>query len=158
MDPAEAQRALSGQENLLGQYEQVLQILSHNVAAFLQLLLELRQHISHASFFLRLHLGPLQLRLCQGIPMHARAVLMGTSTSAAAYNAVLSFPSDAAKINYIIGLLQRSAPVWAQASSLSEQLSTLTLDELVKCFKRIVNRPNHAGCASDWLFTICQGA
>lgn len=114
MDPVEAQRALSGQENLLGQYEQVLQILSHNVAAFQQLLQELRHHKSHALFFLRLHLGPLQPRLCQGIPMHARAVLMGTSTSAAAYNAVLSFPNDAAKINYIIGLLQRSAQVWAQ--------------------------------------------
>lgn len=69
-----------------------------------------------------------------------------------------AFPSDAMKINYILGLLQGRALTWVQALCAGTHLNTLPLGEFLRRFKRIFDRPNHADCASDRLFTIWQGS
>lgn len=68
------------------------------------------------------------------------------------------FPTDAAKINYIISLLHGKALAWVQASNSDVQLSLLSLKDCVRKFERIFDRPNHAGCASDRLFVLRQGS
>lgn len=70
----------------------------------------------------------------------------------------LVFSSDAAKINYVIGLLRGKALAWEQASSLRMYLNTLGIDTFVKWFECIFNRSNYSGSASDHLFTIQQGS
>lgn len=67
------------------------------------------------------------------------------------------FSSDEVKINYIIGLLRGRALVWAQVSSMSTHLNTLTFDDFVRRFEWIFNRLNHEGCAADCLFSLHQG-
>lgn len=44
---------------------------------------------------------------------------------------------------------------WAEASSARTHLNTLGLDQFVKRFERIFDRPNHH--SSDRLFTLQQG-
>lgn len=69
-----------------------------------------------------------------------------------------AFPSDEAKINYIIGLLRGTALVWAQVVNVHTHLNTLLFDEFVCRFEHIFNRPDHAGCASNRLFRLPQSS
>lgn len=57
-------------------------------------------------------------------------------------------------MNYITGLLQGRALVWAQASSSGMHLSSLPFEDFIKLFEQIFDGPKHAGCASDRLFTL----
>lgn len=63
------------------------------------------------------------------------------------------FPSDQAKIYYIIGLLQGRALSWAQASS-QLRPDLISLEDFLKRFEWVFDQHNLAGCASDRLFTI----
>lgn len=65
-------------------------------------------------------------------------------------------PSDENKINFMIWLLRGRALAWAQAASSRERLGALPFKEFAKCLERMFDR--HARCASDWLFSLRQGA
>lgn len=69
-----------------------------------------------------------------------------------------AFTSDQAKINYVIGLLRGTALTWVQVSKSDQNFSALSFEEFVGRLTRFSDRPNHAGCASDRLFSVPQGA
>lgn len=69
-----------------------------------------------------------------------------------------AFLSDQSKVNYILGLLRGTALEWAQASNSSQCLNSLSLAVFLARFRRVFDRPDHAGCASDRLFSVRQGA
>lgn len=48
-------------------------------------------------------------------------------------------------------------PWLGHMSKTGSQLSLLSLEDFVRKFERIFDRPNHAGCASDRLFSLRQG-
>lgn len=62
-----------------------------------------------------------------------------------------------ARVNFLIGLLKGKALRWAQALSDCTDLGTLTFDELENNFKAVFDHSNHAGTATEHLFTIRQG-
>lgn len=141
---------MAGQGALLGQHEQVLQIMSHNVAAFMQSMQDLTQNLARlanppapsgatsaaASYTYDPEPCDGNLDWCRGFLLQYRLVFSQCSQL---------FASDAAKFNYIIGLLRGKALVWAQASNSSGQLSTLTINKSVKRFEWIFEQPNKAG-------------
>lgn len=69
-----------------------------------------------------------------------------------------AFRSDQSRINYILGLLRGTALGWAQASNSNLPLNSLSLAALLARFRWGFDCPDHAGCASDCLFSVRQSA
>lgn len=168
MDPADSQRLLSAQNAALSRHEQSIQIAHQNVTSLAQSVESLVRQMSSlsasgdatasASATATAAAGgsyacdpePFDgdLNRCRGFLLQCRLVFAQRSAQ---------FHSDQAKIYYIIGLLRGRALAWAQASSRSRSDST-TLEDFLRRFEQIFDRPNFAGCAGDRLFTIRQGA
>lgn len=163
MDPADIQRALSGQGIAIGSHEQSLKYTHEQVASLAHSVNTLVQRLdsaigSGAIGGSQTNAGPElyacdpepydgDLNKCRGFLLQCRLVFSQRARL---------FPTDISKINHIIGLLRGRALAWAQASA-GTRLGDPSLDTFVARFERIFDRPNYAGCAGDRLFTIRQG-
>lgn len=137
MDAADTQRALTGQGNLLGQHEHVIQILLHNVAALSQSMQDLSRHMVRLVNSLTSPGGDSQVDsyACDPEPFdgsldHFRGFLlqcMLVFSQRASW-----FPSDVTKIDFMIGLLRGRELAWAQVASSRKRLGALSLEEFVK--------------------------
>lgn len=163
MDPAGTQRSLADQEAAISRHEQSIQIAHQSLAALARSVDTLVQRLNQAP-----SLGAAgdqetsvpassyacdpdpydgDLGKCRGFILQCRLVFSQRAHL---------FPSDRSKINYIIGRLRGRALAWAQASS-GARPDTLPFDTFLSRFKQIFDRPDHAGCAGDKLFTLRQG-
>lgn len=166
MDPADTRRVLSSQDAAIARHDQSIQIAHQNLAS-----------LDNSVETLVQRLGQATVSGSPGTPSHEETSLPTASCACdpdpfdgdlskcrgfvLQYRLVFVqrarlFPSDTAKINYIVGLLRGRALAWAQASA-GSQLDSLPLDEFLSRFERVFDRPNPAGCAGDRLFTLRQG-
>jgi len=69
-----------------------------------------------------------------------------------------TFPSDPAKVRYVIGLLRGRALAWAEAVNSQQSLASLAFNELISEFRDVFDHPDYWGDASWRLANIRQGA
>lgn len=69
----------------------------------------------------------------------------------------VSFSSDLAKINYVVGLFHGRALAWAKAMSAQEDFSRITYKVFVERIKIVFDHPNYSGDASNKLLNLRQG-
>lgn len=164
MDPAEQHPTMATPEVFLSRHKQAIQILLDNMAALSREMRRLaNSRTSSPSAAATAGASPSRgdshardpepfngdLDKCRGFLLQCPLIFS---------QRLRAFLSDEAKINYILGLLRGRALTWAQASCTQNHLNTLPLGEFLRRFRRIYDRPNIAGCASDCLFTLQQGS
>lgn len=137
MDPADTQRALSGQGAAISRHEQSIQIAHDSISQLAHSVNELVQQLKHvpcsepasnsrvggaAGFSDSYTCDPEpydgDLSKCRGFVLQCQLVFSQRAHL---------FPTDRAKVNYIIGLLRGRALAWAQASA-GASFDSLSLD------------------------------
>ena len=155
MDPADTHQGFSSRDAAIARHEQSIRIAHDNIALLARSVDTLVQHLGQSgssgapgSSCVR-DPDPFDGNLdkCRGFVFQCGLVFSQCARL---------FPSDNFKINYIISLLRGKALAWAQANA-SARLDSLSLAEFLTRFKRVFDRPNHAGCAGDRLLTLRQG-
>lgn len=174
MDPADTRQALTAHSTMLGSHEQqlsdheqqlgdhhrLLTALSHEIVAVAQRLDQPAPPLPSGSGAPATRASVVvDSPMCNPEPLTATSTGVEVSCFSAGsfFQRVCMFPSDAAKINYLIGLLQGRVLEWVHASCARSHVNTLLLETFMQHFKLMFNRPNCAGFAAELLFTLRQG-
>lgn len=83
---------------------------------------------------------------------------MGSCCSAIIFKQrTLAFPTDAARVNYVIELFRGRALAWAEAINLSVPLRSLSFKEFETTYKLVFDHPSYAYTASNCLLILQHG-
>ena len=174
MDPADSvQQALSHQGALLGSHEQLFRALAESNQSFSAHVTSLCQQMSHlASSVLKVatcqdeatstqvalqprdsHVSDPEpfygdLEKCQGFVLQCGLIFRQRP---------LSFSTDAAKINYVVGLMRGRALAWIEAMSSNLDIGLWTFNDFEVRLRAVFDHPSHRGNASSRLLSLRQG-